>query len=295
MSDITNPETAFGSLLKKARQEKSLSLEEVCTDLKINLKLLRNLEDSNLEDLPKRAFTKGLIKSYTKYLAVDDEEILALYNSNFESNAHMVKTGVLKQSDNHDTVFISDVFQKTVIPVSILFFTIGGVFAVSLFLKSYNPSSTFNNASETSKQDLSQKKDLQVATQNNKETSNTNKPTSVMSTTDTEALKINPVNKNSGALVSAATNKEEKAPVQLNTLTVEPLDKTALMIKTNLDEKAVRASLKPNKVRTFKFESAEIKYFDAGAVNLLFNGKDIGVPGNFGEQKVVRYPSEIAQ
>lgn len=272
--ETTTSEMSFGSLLKEARVKKALSFEDVSSDLKISVKILNNLENSNIDELPKRAFTKGFIKTYSNYLGASTKEILELYDSNFESNTQLVETGVLKKSDAHETVFISDVFQKTIIPISILFLTVSGVFAVSYFLKSYKPTTTFSNTTEN---------DDIINTEGSLEN------------LANKEIKPNEGVSDESKAVEAETTDSKASINKVNILVVEPLDKTALLIKTNLDKKFIKARLNPNKPRTFKFESAEITFFDAGAVNLLFNGKDIGVPGNFGEQKLVRYPTKAVQ
>jgi len=52
-----------------------------------------------------------------------------------------------------------------------------------------------------------------------------------------------------------------------------------------------RVSLKPEEIRTIKSnKSLDIKINDGGAVNVIYNGRDKGVPGDLGKSISLRYP-----
>lgn len=65
---------SIGEQLKKARLEKNLSLEAVSEELKISTKILDAIESDQAPDGPPPAILKGFIRSYAKFLKVDDLE-----------------------------------------------------------------------------------------------------------------------------------------------------------------------------------------------------------------------------
>src|ERR1700733_16024802 len=69
----------LGLLLKQKREEKKVTLEEVSLATKIGVRILQALEDGDLEKLPPKAFVRGFIQSYAKYLNLDVKEILAKF------------------------------------------------------------------------------------------------------------------------------------------------------------------------------------------------------------------------
>src|ERR1700683_3086103 len=66
----------LGALLKQKREEKGVSLEEVSVATKIGVRVLMSIEEGDIEKLPPRAFVRGFIQSYAKYLGLDVREIL---------------------------------------------------------------------------------------------------------------------------------------------------------------------------------------------------------------------------
>ncbi|RKY29791.1 MAG: hypothetical protein DRP74_08215 [Candidatus Omnitrophota bacterium] len=65
-----------GSRLRKVRQEKGLSLEEVHRKTKIHLKILKAIEEDSLVSL-NAVYAKGFLKIYCKFLGVDPKEFIS--------------------------------------------------------------------------------------------------------------------------------------------------------------------------------------------------------------------------
>lgn len=72
----------LGNLLKAAREERDLTLDEVENDLCIRRHLLQALEENNFKIFPSPVVTRGLIRNYAKYLHIDPLEALTLYDGN---------------------------------------------------------------------------------------------------------------------------------------------------------------------------------------------------------------------
>lgn len=70
---------SIGSYLKRERELRQISLEELAQTTRIPLKMLRSLEDDRLDQLPGEVFTKGFLKSYAHALGIPSDDVLALY------------------------------------------------------------------------------------------------------------------------------------------------------------------------------------------------------------------------
>ena len=68
-----------GEMLKKAREDKRLSLHEVALFLKINSRVLQAIEDGDQSQLPARTFLRGFIQSYAKFLKLDAQTVLQIF------------------------------------------------------------------------------------------------------------------------------------------------------------------------------------------------------------------------
>jgi len=70
-----------GEILKKSREEKQLSIHEIGLSLKINSKILKAIEEGDVDSLPAKTFLRGFVQSYAQYLKLNSDEVLKLFTS----------------------------------------------------------------------------------------------------------------------------------------------------------------------------------------------------------------------
>ncbi len=70
----------IGSSFREAREAIGISKDEVIKDLNITESQLDNLEDGNINAFKDVFFLKETIKKYTKYLNLDEDEIMDKFN-----------------------------------------------------------------------------------------------------------------------------------------------------------------------------------------------------------------------
>ena len=70
----------IGQSFKEARETIGISKEEVIKDLNITESQLDNLEDGNINAFKDVFFLKETIKKYSKYLNLDEDEVLDQFN-----------------------------------------------------------------------------------------------------------------------------------------------------------------------------------------------------------------------
>jgi len=69
-----------GEFLKKAREDKGLSIHEIGLSLKINPKILKQIEEGDKDNLPAKTFLRGFVQSYALFLKVDPNEVLRIFS-----------------------------------------------------------------------------------------------------------------------------------------------------------------------------------------------------------------------
>lgn len=72
---------AFGERLRREREMRGVSLDEISAATKIGTRLLRAVEDEQFDLLPGGIFNKGFVRAYAKYLGIDEEAAVADYLS----------------------------------------------------------------------------------------------------------------------------------------------------------------------------------------------------------------------
>ncbi len=69
----------LGEKLRKIRSERRISLSDISRFTKIQLRYLEDIEEGNYEKLPSDVYVKGFLKSYAKFLGVNGDSLIRLY------------------------------------------------------------------------------------------------------------------------------------------------------------------------------------------------------------------------
>ena len=77
-------EPTLGSYLRSLRESKGLTINSVARYTKIGATNIELLEGDLFDQLPNKAYLTGHVKSYSKFLGVDEEEVLKLLNKAYE-------------------------------------------------------------------------------------------------------------------------------------------------------------------------------------------------------------------
>ena len=71
--------TTFGAHLKREREARNISLDDIAKSTKISKRHLRELEEERFKDLPGGIFNKGFVRAYAKHLGLNEDEMVAEY------------------------------------------------------------------------------------------------------------------------------------------------------------------------------------------------------------------------
>src|SRR4030042_4610919 len=69
----------IGQYLKRERESRSVSMEELSKGTRISLPFLEALEKDDFHFFPQREFISGFLKGYARYLGLNPEEVLRRY------------------------------------------------------------------------------------------------------------------------------------------------------------------------------------------------------------------------
>jgi len=84
----------IGERLKKEREKKGYSLDDVHSRLRIHQAVLSNLEENNFQALPATIYTRGFLKRYSEFLEINPDELLTAFD------------GIADQKPQHQTLAI---------------------------------------------------------------------------------------------------------------------------------------------------------------------------------------------
>jgi len=72
---------SFGERLRKEREQRGITLDDIALTTKIGTRLLRALEEEKFDQLPGGIFNKGFIRAYARHVGIDEEQAIADYMS----------------------------------------------------------------------------------------------------------------------------------------------------------------------------------------------------------------------
>jgi cytoskeleton protein RodZ len=70
---------SFGAHLKREREQRKITLEDVSVSTKIGARFLIALEEEHFDQLPGGIFNKGFVRAYARHLGIDEEQAIADY------------------------------------------------------------------------------------------------------------------------------------------------------------------------------------------------------------------------
>lgn len=120
----------LGEFLRAEREKRHITIEQVASATKINVKLLHALENDNYDALPAKPFVRGFVTSYSRYVGLDSHEVLQKFDDyldeksgkKFERPASSPHIFVEKEGQRDNS--------KTMLSLIMGFFLVVGVVAI---------------------------------------------------------------------------------------------------------------------------------------------------------------------
>jgi cytoskeletal protein RodZ len=70
---------SFGQNLRKAREARNITLQEIAATTKIGTRALQAMENDRFDELPGGIFNKGFVRAYARCVGLDEEKTVAAY------------------------------------------------------------------------------------------------------------------------------------------------------------------------------------------------------------------------
>lgn len=89
-----------GEILKQARLNQKISIEEVEKVTRIKKKFISALEENNFQELPSFTFTRGFLKNYSEFLNLPSNDLTALYRRQVkEDSLDLLPKSIINNDD----------------------------------------------------------------------------------------------------------------------------------------------------------------------------------------------------
>ena len=129
----------YGQFLQDERERQGLSFERVSKETRISIKILQGLESMEKNLFPSEVYQVGMLKSYAKYLKIDQDVILQM----------LKKNEIQEKPVEFDLISIQE--KKNKKRIRVLLGAIGGIVAVFILYISFQYLYTFISSSNQEK------------------------------------------------------------------------------------------------------------------------------------------------
>jgi cytoskeletal protein RodZ len=263
-------EPSFGPILKKQRESQGLSLRQISVAIKMSPNVIQDIEEENFNNLPQAVFLRGLVKTYCRHLNLDEKEILDI----FDQTTKYEKTGAKRSPIDDESALKTPTYvwlSRVFIPIFII--AVLGITGTVIVLITKKYDKEIKSVIKPNVTEIHRAKEEQGSADIS--------TTPATDVTVVDAATVKPPETNDAALV-------EKKVTQV--ITLEPLAKTLVFVKVD-DSENQKIILRPDVNKTFQaLNKIKLIIQDGGAVNIIHNNKDIGVPGVFGQEIELNFP-----
>jgi cytoskeletal protein RodZ len=73
------PKAGFGEHLRREREMRGISLDEICSATRIGTRFLQAMENEQWDQLPGGVFNRGFVRAVAHHLGLDEESLLGEY------------------------------------------------------------------------------------------------------------------------------------------------------------------------------------------------------------------------
>jgi len=271
---------SFGEYLRKERESRSVSLEEISAATRIRKVFLEAIEDDDTDKLPAEVFLMGFLKAYASCVGLDKDEVLLQYKRHLDGlkNVEEIAPPPKKPLLSRRLLIVS--------PLAI-------ILIVFLFFYLY----------PGKEEEIKARTDV------------ISEPSSVPSMPTGETIVQPPLPeemagstvtgdkppKEPGATVSLADGTQPLTPEKKKAESQKEGEKTLLVkasettwIKVQIDDKPpFEVLLKPGENLTWNaLHTLKLSIGNAGGIDLFYNGKALGKLGNSGQVASITLPNE---
>ncbi len=140
--------TTLGEKLRQAREARGISISEVAENTRISGLYLQSIENDDYRTLPGGIFNKGFVKSYAKYVGIDEQEALQDYSNligsqpvAIEDEPKTYRPQVLTNDSNSSSSIKTIIFAAVIIGLGTL-----GILALVNYLQGRQSEPAFSSA-----------------------------------------------------------------------------------------------------------------------------------------------------
>ena len=266
---------AFGDRLRREREMRGITLDEICESTKIARRHLEALERDRFDQLPGGVFNKGFVRAYARFLGIDEDQAVADYTSATNEQPEPEDKFPLEIHEEEDR---QPKRRRSLLPLIFILAALAGVLVGYFFWLKSKPAGSGPSAPVQQASPVPDPVPQSVAP--------SEAPSGANATAEAEPVPARP----------AAASREKTASQALK----KPAEKTfAVLVKAKEDswvsivvdgKSVMQKVLSADQTRLIKAgKEIVLRTGNAGGIDVSFNGKPMGALGNENEPRTLTF------
>jgi cytoskeleton protein RodZ len=276
---------SFGERLRREREMRGITLQEIAESTKISRRHLESLEKEDFDSLPGGIFNKGFVRAYARYLGIDEEQAVADFSTASNEQPEPQDRFPLEIHDQPDPTMNP---RRSSLPLILALLALLAVLAV-FWARNRNrvPENSDNTAAPTTSPSR---------------TPATPSPVPPRETPSPSPEAATPAEQVSPSAATASPSQAQafatKPPTPERTFSVVVIAKEDAWVQLKTDGRTVFSrTLRAGQQQSVRAGSrVELTTGNAGGVDVTFNGKALGAIGNESQVRTLTFtPAGLVQ
>jgi cytoskeleton protein RodZ len=271
---------AFGDRLRREREMRGITLDEITESTKISRRHLEALEGEHFDQLPGGVFNKGFVRAYARFLGIDEDRAVADYSAASNEQPEPENKFPLEIHEQPNRALNP---RRSNLP---LVFAVAALVGVLVGYGLYRSKPHNSTPIESTRQPASAVAEPQTSGAN---------PQSATSSTPDSTNDSAPAAKQAPAQVAAAERARQAAPTESpaagSAFFVQIVAKEDSWVSIVADGKSVMERVltadKQKKVKAGR--SLILRTGNGGGIEVSFNGRPLGALGNENEPRTLTF------
>lgn len=261
----------LGEYLRRKREEKNLTLEEIAKESRIQKRYLEALEKEEYGDLPGETYIKGFLRNYCSIIGVNGDEVVSRYDKEMQDEKQeAIVEEIVKRDWKEKKLVVNSLIALIVLIIFYLMVTVAGTV--------YERYSVKDKTLDIEKTEATVVATITTSAAGIAQDSTQNIEHKVESSTTASAVVSQPA-------IQTENNVEIKN-VEIKDLTIKANGVSWLEVYEG-NTKVYEGTIRKGEAKNIKSnEKITVKAGDAGFVQIELNGTDMGIMGK--PKEVVR-------
>lgn len=291
-----------GEMLREARERKGVSLEEAEEETKVRARYLAALENEEYDVIPGKAYVKGFLKIYANYLGLNPDEVILQYKSSQIALSDQV---VPKQPPQRKKYKRTGNYVKKRTAPKWKTYTVTALLAMAAIVtlvvfngqwSKQRVGGENNSALQENNINLSNDQGKNASPQKPGEKSATPQPNHAANNTPAgNPGNNNQIQKNYPQVSQNQPNKNNNGQATDGVNVVLKTKDQNCWVKVVIDgQTAYTGTLMPGQIKSFDGkEEIRLVLGNAGAVEVIYNGQNLGTLGPIGQVVKDKFPRSM--